>query len=271
MTQRGLMLGGQFRYLTDSSSGSIDAEWLAHDREADDRRSLVSWNHASRFGQHWRADVDINHVSDDRYFEDFGRSLDIASTSLLPSSAYLRGQGIGWNASIGGDEFQVTDPTLPGAAEPYRRLPRATFEIDRALVGNLQAGIESEFVAFSKDDALDGQRLDAFPYLAYPVEGAPGSCGPNWAIATPVTSLIAMTTMRPIAACPSQASMPDCASSARSHSATSAIRRRLNRASTICACRIATRMTCRCSIPRKCPSASASCFAATASSAPTAK
>ena len=172
MTQRGLMLGGQFRYLTDSSSGSIDAEWLAHDREADDRRSLVSWNHASRFGQHWRADVDINHVSDDRYFEDFGRSLDIASTSLLPSSAYLRGQGNGWNASIGGDEFQVTDPTLPGAAEPYRRLPRATFEIDRALVGNLQAGIESEFVAFSKDDALDGQRLDAFPYLAYPVEGA---------------------------------------------------------------------------------------------------
>lgn len=172
MTQRGLMLGGQFRYLTDSSAGTLDAEWLPDDREADDRRSFVRWSHASRFSDHWRADVDINHVSDDRYFEDFGRSLDVAATSLLPSSAYLRGQGIGWNASLGGDEYQITDPTLPGASEPYRRLPRATFELDRTLVGNLEAGLESEFVAFHKDDALDGQRLDAFPYLAYPLEGA---------------------------------------------------------------------------------------------------
>ncbi len=172
MTQRGLMLGGQFRYLTDSSRGTVEAEWLPNDRDTDSRRSLVHWDNATRFSENWAAAITINHVSDDRYFEDFGRSLNIAATTLLPSSAYLRGQGNWWKASIGGDEYQITDPTLPGSVEPYRRLPRATFDADHSLVGDLDAGLRSEFVSFSKDDAVDGQRLDLYPYLAYPVEAA---------------------------------------------------------------------------------------------------
>ncbi|HQW75305.1 MAG TPA: LPS assembly protein LptD, partial [Dokdonella sp.] len=110
--------------------------------------------------------------SDDRYFEDFGRSLSIAATTLLPSSAYFRGQGSWWKASVGGDEYQITDPTLSVAAEPYRRLPRATFDADHSLLGNLDAGIRSEYVSFSKDNAVDAHRLDLYPYLAMPIERA---------------------------------------------------------------------------------------------------
>ncbi|MFA7319962.1 MAG: LPS assembly protein LptD [Dokdonella sp.] len=172
MTQRGLMLGGQFRYLTDSSRGTIEAEWLPNDRDTDSRRSLLHWDDATRFNAYWGATVDFNHVSDDRYFEDFGRSLSIAATTLLPSSAYFRGQGSWWKASVGGDEYQITDPTLSVAAEPYRRLPRATFDADHSLLGNLDAGIRSEYVSFSKDNAVDAHRLDLYPYLAMPIERA---------------------------------------------------------------------------------------------------
>ena len=38
MTDRGLMMGGEFRYLTDSSAGVFDAEYLAHDRGAAQER-----------------------------------------------------------------------------------------------------------------------------------------------------------------------------------------------------------------------------------------
>lgn len=172
MTQRGLMLGGQFRYLTESSRGTVEAEWLPNDRDTNRSRSLLHWDDSTRFNANWGATVDLNHVSDDRYFEDFGRSLSIAATTLLPSSAYFRGQGNWWKASIGGDEYQITDPTLSSSAEPYRRLPRATFDADRTLVGNLDAGIRSEYVSFSKDNAVDGRRLDLYPYLAYPMETA---------------------------------------------------------------------------------------------------
>lgn len=171
MTQRGLMLGGEFRYLTNSSRGTFEAEWLPDDRESDRRRSLVHWDNSTRFNAHWSARANINHVSDDRYFEDFGRSLNTAATTLLPSSFYVFGQGAHWQASFGGDEYQITDPNLSSSAEPYRRLPRATFEAETRF-GGLDAGVRSEFVSFSKDDDLDGERLDLYPYLAYPIETA---------------------------------------------------------------------------------------------------
>jgi len=91
---------------------------------------------------------------------------------MLPSSAYLNGHGDWWSASFGGDEYQIIDPAIAEQYEPYRRLPRATFNADKAFLGDLTWGIKSEFIAFSKDHAIEGQRLDLFPYLAYPIETA---------------------------------------------------------------------------------------------------
>jgi LPS-assembly protein len=183
MTDRGVMLGGEFRYLTDSSKGNINVEVIPHDNnvvqeELDDNTTLPEsrwWyrlQDTTGFSPNWVASIDINRVSDDRYFEDFGRGLYSSAVSFLPSSAYLIGRGDWWNASVGGDEYEITDPTLSSQFEPYRRLPRATFNAEHVVLGNLDAGVNSEFVSFSKDQALEGQRLDLFPYLAYPIETA---------------------------------------------------------------------------------------------------
>jgi LPS-assembly protein len=183
MTERGVQLGGEFRYLTDSSKGTFNAEWTPHDRNVEDEerdyattlpegRWWYRFEDTTAFSPNWFASVDLNRVSDDRYFEDFGRGLYSSAVSFLPSSAYINGHGDWWNASFGGDEYQITDPTLPEQYEPYRRLPRATFTAEHAVLGDLTAGVNSEFVAFSKDHAIEGQRLDLFPYLAYPIETA---------------------------------------------------------------------------------------------------
>ena len=183
MTDRGLMLGGEFRYLTDSSTGTFAFEYLPHDDKVDEENALYSdsvpdnrywykWTDTTGFSQNWSASVNINRVSDDRYFEDFGRGLYSSAISLLPSSAYLNGHGDWWNASIGGDEYQITDPTIAEQFEPYRRLPRMTFNGEKAFLGDLSWGVNSEFIAFSKDHAIEGQRLDVFPYLALPIETA---------------------------------------------------------------------------------------------------
>ncbi|MGA9828217.1 MAG: LPS assembly protein LptD [Rhodanobacteraceae bacterium] len=172
MTQRGLMLGGEFRYLVPGSHGQVEFTYLPDDRLADRDRGSFEWKDSTSFSENWGASVNINRVSDDRYFEDFGRSLTTAATSLLPSRVYVNGHGDWWSASLGGDEYQITDPTLPGSSEPYRRLPRATFNGEHPLAGDLEWGIDSEAVAFSKNDALDGRRIDLFPYLAWPIETA---------------------------------------------------------------------------------------------------
>jgi LPS-assembly protein len=183
MTERGAMLGGQFRYLNDNSTGEFNFDYIAHDQKVDaeelaygqplpSSRWWYQWKDTTALGSNWSASVNLNRVSDDRYFEDFGRGLYSSAISFLPSSAYLNGQGDWWNAAIGGDEYQITDPTLTQQSDPYRRLPRATFTGEHSVLGDLNAGINSEFVAFSKDQALDGERLDLFPYLAYPIETA---------------------------------------------------------------------------------------------------
>lgn len=196
MTERGVMLGGEFRYLADSSNGQFNFDVIPHDdRAADERRQYdqyvpdsrwwYRWRNSTSINSNWGVGVDINRVSDGRYFEDFGRGLYSSAISFLQSSAYLNGRGAWWSASIGGDSYQVTDPTLSQQYQPYRRLPRATFNAEKAVLGNLTAGMDSEFIAFGKSDywlgsaatashvqPLEGQRLDLFPYLALPIESA---------------------------------------------------------------------------------------------------
>ena len=169
---RGFMAGGEFRYWTDSSKGTVEAFYLPDDRKADRDRSYFHIQDVTGISANWALIANVSHVSDDRYFEDFGNSLINSATSLLPSSAYITGRGSWWTASLGGDRYQITDPTLSNDFDPYQRLPRLTFEGEHALLGNLVGGVKSEFVDFHKDNALDGQRLDLYPYLAFPLEGA---------------------------------------------------------------------------------------------------
>lgn len=181
MSERGLMLGGQFRYLTDSSRGQFDAQFIGHDDRADDerldgakvpdRRWWYKWDNQTSIAPGWSASINLNRVSDDHYFEDFGRGLYSSAISLLPSSAYLAGEGEWWKLRVGGDQYQVTDPTLSGVYEPYRRLPRATLNLDKSA-SLFEGGLDAEFVAFDRDRGLTGQRFDVFPHLGLPIEHA---------------------------------------------------------------------------------------------------
>ncbi|HWT14168.1 MAG TPA: LPS assembly protein LptD [Patescibacteria group bacterium] len=169
---RGAMLGGEFRYLGATQRGEVDFTWLGSDDRNGERRSAFDWVHQGQFGANWFVDASLHDVSDQRYFEDFGQSLTSVATSLLPSHAYLRGRGAWWNASFGGDRQQVTDPRLTPADEPYRRLPRAQFEMLSPNLSGPQFGMISEWVRFQKDDALNGDRLDLHPFVRWSFESS---------------------------------------------------------------------------------------------------
>jgi LPS-assembly protein len=209
-SERGGMLAGQFRYLDSSDKAQIDFNYAPHDNEIDNERaqyavtppvfqgppSPVDLPHErytfrvqeqSVFTENWGTAVDINRVSDKQYFQDYGTSLVSSATSVLGSSAYLVGRGEWWNAMFGGDSSEISQPNLSNAFEPYQRLPRATFQGEHDLLGGLAAGVNSEYVNFRHGsfellgttpgsievfDLIEGQRVDLYPYLAYPVETA---------------------------------------------------------------------------------------------------
>ncbi len=169
---RGGMLGGQFRYWLGLGKGQLDFDYMPHDRLYGGKRWSLQYQDYTALAPGWSFNANINRVSDNTYFEDFGNSLTLAATSLLGSSAYINGSGSWWNAAVGVDTYQLTDPTLPYSVQPYARLPRGVLNLDIPLGGPLLFGLRSEAVAFRKHGALEGDRLDLFPYLEAPLQGA---------------------------------------------------------------------------------------------------
>ncbi|GIX35638.1 MAG: LPS-assembly protein LptD [Lysobacteraceae bacterium] len=151
--RRGVMLGTEFRYLTAQHSGRIEASWLPDDDLAGRDRGSFRLRHHGRLAPEWSVLADLNHVSDDRYFEDFGDSLTARSTSLLESNAGLVGRGPGWYAQLLARDFQITDPLVSDQAEPYRQVPRLRFGLDRDLGLHARYGIDAELVRFDHEAA----------------------------------------------------------------------------------------------------------------------
>jgi LPS-assembly protein len=180
ITDRGFMAGGEFRYLTRTQRGELAGTFLADDDRADRDRWSYRFDHVGVFNRYFHGVADINKVSDPRYFEDFGDGLTAAATSLLPSSAYLFGRGAWWTMAFGGDDYDVTDPELAPSDEPYRRLPRLALDAEYPVVDWFRVGLRSELVKFSKDDALEGERYDNTPYVAFPFERAAGYVRPEF-------------------------------------------------------------------------------------------
>ena len=169
---RGPMLGGQFRYLLGIGTGALNFNYMPHDKIHGGKRWMLQYQDSTPLVPGWSFNANINRVSDNTYFEDFGNSLTMAATSLLGSSAYINGGGQWWNAAFGVDTYQLTDPTLPQGVQPYSRLPRGVLNLDIPLSGPFIFGLRSEAVAFRKHGALEGDRLDLYPYLEAPLQGA---------------------------------------------------------------------------------------------------
>jgi LPS-assembly protein len=185
--RRGVMLGTEFRYLGVAHRGSIEGNWLPDDDLTGRDRGSLRLRHSGELSPLWRVSADLNHVSDDRYFEDFGDSLTARATSLLESRAGLFGRGPGWYASLLTRDFQITDPLVADSAEPYRQLPRARFGMDRELGDLWRYGLDAEAVHFDHDQAgLAGgyrrgaaERYDLQPWIELNLERAAGYLRPR--------------------------------------------------------------------------------------------
>ncbi|MEV8520364.1 LPS assembly protein LptD [Dyella marensis] len=183
-TSRGLMLAGEFRYLNliPGTTGQLNIEYLHNDRGDNDPdsveqtkgddRYLVKFNDQSHLVGPWTFTTSINRASDRNYLRDFGNDLYTSAIGTLTSSAYVVGGGNWWNASFGADSYQNVDPSLPDSSVQYKRWPRATFNVNLPLQKWLEFGASTEAVAFRKDDVVEGNRLDLYPYLAADFRGA---------------------------------------------------------------------------------------------------
>ena len=184
LTDRGLMLIGQYRYLLRHGLGEINAEYLPSDNQSDDdHRNLVSFKH-TQWIKGGRIHLDYNRVSDKRYFEDFGSTLSTTSTRFLLQRALISysgsGSGYHWGLSGNLQNYQSVDRTLPANFRPYKRLPQIQFNAYTPRANNrLNLNLRSEFVYYDRDGIptiptanVNGIRLDVLPSISYPMHTA---------------------------------------------------------------------------------------------------
>ncbi|WP_234412736.1 LPS-assembly protein LptD [Stenotrophomonas sp. SAU14A_NAIMI4_8] len=191
MSERGLMLDNEFRYLYNGGRGELLTAYIPNDKLRDRDRGRVMFSGYHNVDSHWQARANLAWVSDERYVEDFSNRLVGVTASNLQSTIGLYGTGKDWTAGIMADRWQLTDYTLTESALAYNRQPRLYFTWDKPLLPWVETSLYAEAVRFTHDDVNEkygadqeygrtgnvtrmdgGSRLDIKPSISFPFSGA---------------------------------------------------------------------------------------------------
>ena len=170
LTDRGLQIGTEFRYLFQNSGGELEVEYLPDDNKFNDNRHQLRFEHQTLFVNGWRNQIDVRDVSDDQYFEDLGGSLSISSITHLNRSLAFDYVGENWSLLGRVQEYQTIDSAILPEDEPYQRLPQIYargYWPDNVL--GLAYGLDAEMVYFDRDVGVTGWRFNAAPELTLPI------------------------------------------------------------------------------------------------------
>jgi LPS-assembly protein len=172
MSKRGAMLGGEFRFLTGSTEGTLAAEILPNDREydGDGLRGSASLYTQTWFNERTEAALRLNYLSDDDYLDDLGDSLAVTSATHVERTGELRYHGDYWQLTGRAQYYQTLDNTLTTAERPYSRLPQLRVDLERPDgIAGTTYHLAAEYVNFYRRDSVRGHRLDLFPAVSLPL------------------------------------------------------------------------------------------------------
>lgn len=161
MTKRGANLGGEFRYLEPTYSGKLSADVMPSDRLRDRMRWSFSGRHQGAFPTPIGGvglNLNVNRVSDDNYWRDFGRASEVLRQRLLPGDAILSWGGNDMSASVRTLKWQTLQDVTAPIVPPYDRMPQLQWRYAPSqLGGGLDATVELDTTRFQAARELTGQ------------------------------------------------------------------------------------------------------------------
>ncbi len=170
MSKRGLQAQGEFRYLSESTKGALNGEFLPSDDVTGEDRALLYWYNQSRLSDRWRATIDATQVSDSAYFEDLSTGLGSASQTHLRQRVDFEYFDNTWSALLRLEDYQTLDDSLTAEEMPYQRLPQVA--VNGYWPNNplgLEYRLQSELTYFNRDIGTTGLRASLRPQVALPL------------------------------------------------------------------------------------------------------
>jgi LPS-assembly protein len=178
MTRRGLQLGGDFRYLNPNWRGEARAEVLSNDQQTGSDRWGLFTKHQQTLGNAWNGSLNLNRVSDDKYFTDLSTLVATTSQVNLSNDATLsRGGTWGdagtYNFSAYAQRWQTlqSDPLAP-LTPPYNRQPQFALSAQRMDTRWGDFDLLGSYVSFDHPTLINGQRAVAYPSFSAPLQNA---------------------------------------------------------------------------------------------------
>lgn len=157
MAKRGLLMEGEFRYLTESSEGQVGGAFL-NDKNDDrkdqtdykDQRWMVNWQHKGGLDSRLLTEVDYTDISDPFYFQDLeSEQIGVESRDFINQQGALTYRGDSYTARLNVQAFELATISQ---ITPYDKLPQITFN---GMLPYHPAGLdfsyETEAVRFDRD------------------------------------------------------------------------------------------------------------------------
>jgi LPS-assembly protein len=166
MSKRGMMLGAEFRYLGDKYVGEFYADYLPSDKEDDIDRGYAEFKHRQSFNNQWSMNSRLNHVSDSKYFEDFGNNIYSTSRSYLYSFFDVNGYGDNWLFKARLNDYQIISDSIALNNRPYQTLPSIDYSwFQHNYENSFNYGIDTQWINFYREKSITAHRFDVMPYI----------------------------------------------------------------------------------------------------------
>lgn len=172
MTERGVLLGMEYRYLHPNRQGQIGFEYMPDDRRYEGARGSFNATDRAAPLPNVYTDLRYEYVSDDTYIEDLSNNLEFLTPNYLERHLDARYHGDGWQALARVQGFQILNPALfATSGKPYERLPQLLFTgAWPPGPGSLSYQMRGELVNFQQTDVVTGTRLDLWPTVGWTLE-----------------------------------------------------------------------------------------------------
>jgi LPS-assembly protein len=174
MTNRGIQLKTEFRYLFSQSQGEVQLEYLPKDIDTDtqDERYFYRYLHQGKISDNWNLNIDFSGISDDNYIVDLGSDYYNRADTHLYRQAGVSYYSSNLDFSMNFRDFEV----VGDHPDVYRALPEMKLNYGADLGQYVDFTLASEAAYFenSLDSKPNSFRVHIEPSLSLPYQRAWG-------------------------------------------------------------------------------------------------
>lgn len=185
LAKRGMMLGTDLRYMNTWSNSKLSFDVLFNDDKQtssnyNKTRYQANFKNQAVLSPHTNANIDLNYVSDVKYYTELGHALSFTDFRHVRSIADINYQRKDVSFLTRIENYQTIDQSISLSQRPYRKLPQIMLNLNHDFeTMPVNIGMENEFVYFQHNHNVYGQRFNVKPFISTPYKSTSGFAIPK--------------------------------------------------------------------------------------------